>query len=363
MKKSLLLAATIVCNTWASAQVIYETNFSTDTVGRNLSGQNGWSNSSNSGYPGSGDCAGLGCLRAQVQTDTLVSPIWGYFAGRTLRAVRFEPNQDAVGHFFRGRGNALPDNAAFEAYPAGTKIYASFLAQFSNAPVSTTNGQFLRFNGDTYSVGMRLYVQKSATNKLRFGIEKNGGSTNSRFTANYDYDLNRTYLFVLKYEVVAGTDNDIISLYLNPTAGSEPTTPLLTVPAGTDYNIDRIMFYLNQANAPTGKFSGLRITKTWNDLGISGNATNRIGELDEALFSVRPTIAQQHLTLTWIGNTPPPSVSRVQVMDMSGRVVLADTWNQESLHKMLTISHLAKGLYLLQVVSDQKICIKKFIKE
>lgn len=360
MKKTLLLLSASFAFSMASAQVIYETNFSADTVGRNVSGQSGWSNSSNTGYPGSGDCAGLGCARAQIGADTLVAPLSGYFGGRTFKAVRFAPNQDAVGHFLRNRGNALPDNVAFPAYNDGTKLYAAFLVQFNEAVVSTTNGQFLRFNGDTYSVGMRLYVQKNANNKIRFGVEKNGGAANSVFS-NYDYDLNRTYLLVMKYEFVAGTGNDIASLYVNPTSSTEPTTPLLTMSVGTDYNIDRVMFYLNQANAPTGKLSGLRVATAWAGLGISG--TSSIKTVDNQLFTVRPTLANQQITLTWEGANMPNTAARLQVLDMSGKVVLNNTWNDITISKTIDINALSKGMYLMQVISAQKISVQKFVKE
>lgn len=362
MKKTLLLLTTSLIFSVASAQVIYESNFGTDLVNINVSGQSGWSNSSATGYPGAGDCAGLGCGRAQIGADTLVSPMSGYFGGRTFKAVRFMPNQDAVGHFLRNRSNDLPDNTAFPAYADGTKLYASFLVRFDNALLTTTNGQFLRFNGDTYSVGMRLYVQKNANNKIRFGLEKNGGLANAVFS-NFDFDLNRTYLLVMKYEFVAGADNDMASFYVNPTSSTEPTTPLLTISGGTDYNVDRVMFYLNQANAPTGKLSGFRAATSWAGLGISGSPTSSIKEVDNRLFSVRPTLANQQIALSWDGTNTTPTVARLHILDMSGRIVLANTWNDITIPKTVDISTLSKGLYLIQVVAAQKISIQKFAKE
>ncbi len=361
MKKTLLLFAASFAFSMASAQVIYETNFSADTVGRNLSGQSGWSNSSSTGYPGAGDCAGLGCLRAQIGADTLTAPVSGYFGGRTFKSVRFAPNQDAVGHFLRGRGNALPDNTAFPAYSDGSKLYMAFLVQFENAVISTTNGQFLRFNGDTYSVGMRLYVQKNNNNKIRFGIEKNAGAANTAFS-NYDYDLNRTYLIVMKYEFVAGAGNDIASLYINPTSSTEPTTPLLSMSTGTDYNIDRVMFYLNQANAPTGKLSAFRATTTWAGLGITGSSTSSVKEVDNQLFSVRPTLAEQQLTLNWQKSDANLSTVRLQIVNMNGSVVSTHIWDNMDISKTLDISTLAKGVYFIQAITDQKIGVQKFIK-
>jgi hypothetical protein len=266
MKKTLLLAAAILLGFQTlQAQVIYSEDFATGTAGV-LSGQIGWSNSSSTNYPGSGACAGAVCVNTQVVGTGLTSPVASYF--NSVKSMSFDVNQDAVGHFLRNHGNTLPDAVAGTTYVAGDKVYVAFLVNFTSAINSTTLGQFVRVNESTFSVGMRLYVQKNAANAVRFGVEKSGASATT--FSNYNYALNTTYLVVMKYEYIAGATNDLVSLYINPTGAEASNTPVASTAAGDDKNLDAIVLYTNQANNPTGKMGAVKATRTWTDLGFGG---------------------------------------------------------------------------------------------
>ena len=117
MKKTLLSLALVLSFSALNAQVLYESNFAADTVGRDLNGVSGWSNNSNTsgGFPGSGACAGAICTNAKVTATPLTSPVAGYYGTTAAKSVAFASNQDAVGHWLRGRGNVLPDTAAYAA--------------------------------------------------------------------------------------------------------------------------------------------------------------------------------------------------------------------------------------------------------
>jgi hypothetical protein len=244
------------------AQVLFSYDFSADTVGRKLDGFRGWSNSTSTNYSGGGDCAGVSCSRMTSMTAAMTYS--GY--ATTTKALSFTAQTDAPGHFL-SNDETLP-NAAINSltFNDGEKVYAAFLLKLTDAVLTTTAGQLVRFAGsgtNFYTTGMRLYAQKSGS-KFRFGIERTGTVSYS----NYDYDFNTTYLIVMKYDYVAGgTTNDIASLYVNPVITSaEPATSLISASSGTDVALARIMFYGNQANMPTGIVSGIKVAKTWADL-------------------------------------------------------------------------------------------------
>lgn len=259
MKKNLLLSLLSVMMQFAIAQT-FSYDFSADTVGRKVDGFNGWSNSTSTNYPGGGDCAGFSCNRMTIVQAALSYS--GYAA--TTKAAAFAPQYDAPGHFLTA--DATLPNAAINTltYADGDKVYAGFMVKVTDAPVAAgTNGQLIRFAGsgsNFFTVGMRLSIQKLG-NKMRFGIERNGGATYT----DYIYDFNVTHLIVMKYEYIAGgMTNDVASLYINPNIqSSEPAMPALTTITGTDVPLARIMFYGNQASMPTGIASGIKVGKTW----------------------------------------------------------------------------------------------------
>ncbi|MBK9357814.1 MAG: hypothetical protein IPN08_10570 [Bacteroidales bacterium] len=103
-------------------------------------------------------------------------------------------------------------NRTFSPQTSGD-VYASFLVNVSSA---TTTGDYFFHLGQT-TIGTtfrgRLFVIRDASNKLAFGIAQSTATAN--YTA-YSYDLNTTYLIVLRFNIVTGTSNDVASIYVNP---------------------------------------------------------------------------------------------------------------------------------------------------
>jgi hypothetical protein len=261
--KKLLLFSLLSCATHVMmAQVLFSYDFSADTAGRKLDGFRGWSNSTSTNYPGGGDCAGVLCSRMTSVTAAMTYP--GY--ATTTKALSFTAQTDAPGHFLTSDETLPNANINSLTFNDGEKVYAAFLLKLTDAIITTTAGQLVRFAGsgsNFYTTGMRLYAQKSGS-KFRFGIERTGTVSYS----NYDYDFNTTYLIVMKYDYVAGgTTNDVASLYVNPViTNAEPANSLISASSGTDVALARIMFYGNQPNTPTGIVSGIKVAKTWADL-------------------------------------------------------------------------------------------------
>lgn len=163
-------------------------------------------------------------------------------------------------------GGADDDKLTFTLQStAGDKVYASFLVNILNETglSSTTGAYFAVLGSGTSSFQTRLWIKKSATpSKFKFGLNK---STGADTVWSADLDYNTTYLTVMNYEIVTGTTNDIVKLWINPNlSGSEPT-PTLTTSTGGDANIDG--YYIRQATgSPNAYIDGLRIAKTWAEI-------------------------------------------------------------------------------------------------
>lgn len=98
---------------------------------------------------------------------------------------------------------------------------------------------------------------------FNFGISKG-------ITSNIDWDttdrnFNETYLIILKYEYVVGTNNDLIHLFVNPSlAGGEPASPDATVPDTTGSDIIVNAVALRQGSRDYDVIvDGIRVSTSW----------------------------------------------------------------------------------------------------
>jgi hypothetical protein len=354
MKKILLLCLAVIgLQIVVSAQVLYATDFGADTVGNRLSGQRGWSNSSTTNFPGIGDCAGAVCDRATVSNVALATPTGVTYNG-SAKSITFGVNFDGVGHFFT-TNNTLPNTTISNlTFADNESVYVSFLVRFSAVPTSLTTGQVIRILSapDQFSVGMRLYVQKDATNKVRFGIEKDGGATYSP----YSYDLNVTYLIVMKCLYVNGAANNVVSLYVNPTGTTEPATPVISTAAGTDYNLGRFVMYCNQAGTPTGNLTSIKVTKSWASL-FTGVGTKELVAND--VFHLEPNPANNFTTLRLAA--PLAQNANYRLLDLNGRVMEQGIIAAGESQKTLSTAQLPKGFYSVNIQTNEGVATQKLV--
>ncbi len=147
-------------------------------------------------------------------------------------------------------------------------IYVAFLANFS--AVQEAGDYFLHLGPTTLSTIFRgkVFAKKSGAG-FQVGVTKASNTPNYAATI---YELNKTYLFVLKYTLKSGsTTDDEVVLYVNPIiTEKEPTTPILVTPATeSDTDSDMGTIALRQgtaANAPNVKIDGIVAATKWEDL-------------------------------------------------------------------------------------------------
>jgi len=152
-----------------------------------------------------------------------------------------------------------------KAFPAKTEgsIYASFL--FNASAANTTADYVVHLGANPIGTDFkgRFFVQKDASNNLRFGIGKAGLPAESSFSP-YNYALNTTYLIMIKYVIIEGPTNDQVFMWVNPTIGTSEPAPLLTASdvSGVDaFNIGSIAIRQG-TNTPIARIDGIRITNS-----------------------------------------------------------------------------------------------------
>ena len=197
-------------------------------------------------------------------------------AGGTNPIVVTSPGLTFANYPSSGIGNAVTlatsgedVHRTFAAQSSGS-VYAAFLVNLTDASADATGGYFIHLGPDPISTTFRarVYARKDGSNNVSFGITKAGAAlpTDVAFTG-FTFSLNTTYLFVIKYTIVAGTANDAVQLFINPALpGTEPASATLTAPdtAGGDINPGSIALRQGSAaTSPTPRLDGIRVGTNW----------------------------------------------------------------------------------------------------
>lgn len=211
----------------------------------------------------------------------LTSAGWTAHSGGGTNPVSVvSPGLTYTGYPSSGIGNAVALTISGEdvhkIFPAQTSgtVYAAFLANFSEASTDSVGGYFFHLGPDPISTTFRarVYAKKNAENQVAFAIGKGSTASEAVYTG-FDYALNTTYLFVIKYTIVEGDANDTVSLFVNPAVASEPASATVSAVDTAQSDISPASYALRQgsnATSPTVTVDGIRIATSWE--GLMGEA-------------------------------------------------------------------------------------------
>ena len=181
-------------------------------------------------------------------------------------------------------GGTGSDNYRTFANQTSGTVYASFLINVSSVTgVSATGGYTIGFveNGTTSTYGGCLWIRNNVsagTTQFNLGVS---GRTNTAATfASNVLEINTTYLIVVSYQIVAGTTNDIVKLWINPVslgAVEKPASLITVTNSGVDITgIQKIIIRQDAAaTTPLLSIDEMRVGTSWADVtpGTSGTPT------------------------------------------------------------------------------------------
>jgi hypothetical protein len=150
-------------------------------------------------------------------------------------------------------------NKPFAAAVNSGTLYSSFLVNVTAAPGVAAGGYFAHLGTGTTFVS-KVYVRASATpNKINFGI----ANSNTGTFSSTDFDLNTTYLIIVKYDVTATGG---VSLWVKaagvPATEGAAGTPDATASGSGSTNIGG--FYLRQFDATQNiTVDEVKVYTTW----------------------------------------------------------------------------------------------------
>ena len=149
-------------------------------------------------------------------------------------------------------------NKPFAAPVTSGSLYYSFLVNVSSA----VEGYFTHLGSGTSSYAARVFVKPSATaNKINFGLSNT--ATASYAAAPTDFDLNTTYLIIVKYDVsTVGAASIWVKSAGIPATEASAGTPEHSNSASGQATIGGV--YLRQFNATQNiTIDGLLVYATW----------------------------------------------------------------------------------------------------
>ncbi len=233
-----------------NAQSLINDNFSNLNLG-NFRGQNNWTSATPSLGAGLGECFSPASCYVQVVNKTMTSPSVGF--GNATKAA-----QSIAGTTGEAPGKFLstPVNSG--------SLYVSLLVNFTEPTSGTTNTQVFRMMDNGFNAATRLYTQRTGTGQFKFGIDKNGSGV-SQTSSTYSYGTDM--LVVLKYDFIAGSNNDEVKLFVNPdlAALESSNIPVLsyTNASFSDVStITRIVFTWSVTSQTTSCYVGAVVAST-----------------------------------------------------------------------------------------------------
>jgi len=171
-------------------------------------------------------------------------------------------------------GTGIDAAKLFTQQTTGT-VYYSFIVNISSlGSLNTTGGYFTGFNeGTSTNYGATVWTRKDAVDGTKFDIGINPRTTAANTVWSSAQTVNTAIFVVISYQIVSGTGNDIVKLWINPAlGGSEPSATLsATNTGGTDLaNVNRILIRQDAATTtPFVEMDELRIGTTWADVAPS----------------------------------------------------------------------------------------------
>lgn len=176
--------------------------------------------------------------------------------GNAARVLNF--GQDAYKEF----SDTIASNSAFLA----------FMVKIDSAKTGDYFLAFLPSNSTTFYTG-RVYAKDSAGG-IAFGVSKSSSSSGPVVYTPAVYQYNTTYLLVLKYKFISGTNTDdetSLFVFTSPALPTtEPSVPTVGPVLGTVNDaVDLYRVALRQgssSSSPTLFIDGIRATKSWGNI-------------------------------------------------------------------------------------------------
>ena len=243
-------------------------------------------------------------------------------------------------------------------------VYLSFLANIKSTLGGDFNNFFIAvsdFNSD--NLRGRVMAKDDGAGKVMFGFTK-GYDTNINWTST-SYDYNSTYLFVVKYEFISGTNNDVASLFVFEQSNdgvptNEPVAPTLIANDNTGSDLANIkIVHLRQRKVET-VVDGIALGTSWSDVVVEdvsmSTPLSNNNQVDVKIF--QSTDNKLNISLNGI---PTAEEKKLKIYNLNGQLLLNTSAKNENKFTLETNNKLTKGIYVLNLSTSKSNYNKKFV--
>lgn len=251
MKKTTIFTVlfSLVCF-WASADVLLDETFSTNTAGSDL--KDIWSTNGTSLPTAEG--AGVFVTESALTYSDANGEYILSGDGKGLEIINPASSGANSGRYYKALGATLNSGVFYMSF-----LYKANVAQTQEASDVLS---FLAGNNNNQQC-ITLFSGKGIVDaeKVRFGVLNEGTTTTNITWGTEEFDVNATLFIVLKQDI---TNSRTTSVYVNPPlAASEPAQALASNASGTNNrNPHSIMTRLGESVA-NFLVSGIRVSNTW----------------------------------------------------------------------------------------------------
>ena len=263
----------------------------------------------------------------------------------------------SVGNSVFMQGGAFDSKLIFTEITAG-EVFVSFLIKVTDISSITdlTDGGYFAIlgNGDS-SFHARLWVHPATDSSgTTFDFAYTNGSSGTGF--GDAYNLNEDILVVMSYNTTSGS----LNAWINPEASSfeAATAPTadLTDTDDSPNSVDRFLLRQDSTGETPGMIiDELRIGTTWAEVttkeavaSVSKNSIEGFETYPNPISNGKVTISSASL-----------SKKKVNIFNLLGKQVLSETFTGKS--KLLDVTSLNAGIYILKVAEGTKVSTKKLV--
>jgi hypothetical protein len=238
-----------------------------------------------------------------------------------------------------------------------TVITGSVFCAFLVKVTTFDNDYFLHLAGSPVGNNYKGRVFTSGTgNSFNFGLSKGSGTV--VFTTGSSFTTGSTYLMILKYSIVEGASNDMVSLYIitGSIPSTEPTTPSigpLTDAGQTDLTNVSSVAMRQYSVAQNIQVDGIRVATKWEDLVGIVTCNENLTMKNPVIY---PVPVSEELTISNVHNG-----TLIEIFDITGKKVISTKTEATNNYK-IPVKNLLPGLYMLRITTSGGIHIMRFVK-
>jgi len=149
----------------------------------------------------------------------------------------------------------------------GTTAYCSFLLNVTSTgdmDINTSDGDyFFNFQNQGLTVTRANISVRQGANSTKYSIGVQKSSLSSLSWHSSELDVGTTYLIVVAYSFIAGSGNDEVKLWVNPSlSGGEPSADI-NITSGTDVSDLGYTQLRQRTSSGDMDIDGIRVSNSW----------------------------------------------------------------------------------------------------